>query len=200
MAPRRPGRRRMGGCETTPPATHTRGRQTPIPPKPEGGSSSLLMIGRRLPASSSFVLACALPGANRLRALQLDPGRAAPQTSSDEESHKNNPTPSPTAKRTGHRARPARLLDNRAPHGWGFFSHEARKRPHCRGTALKRQPRPRREAPEGRAAWCCRARPSTPPGTPVPRLSARRRPIRRGNYWKMSLTAPSPAGRWGARR
>jgi hypothetical protein len=33
------------------------------------GSSSLPMIGRRLPASSSFVLAAA-----RLRALQLDPG------------------------------------------------------------------------------------------------------------------------------
>jgi hypothetical protein len=38
------------------------------------------MIGRRLPASSSFVLAAA-----RLRALQPDTARATAQTSSNEE-------------------------------------------------------------------------------------------------------------------
>jgi len=59
----------MGACETTPPATHTRGTQ-PAPSLPR-----LSIIGRRSPASSSFVLAAA-----RLRALQLDPGHAAAET------------------------------------------------------------------------------------------------------------------------
>ena len=42
--------------------------------QPAQGCSSLPIIGRRLPASSSFVLASALTGAYRLRALRLDPG------------------------------------------------------------------------------------------------------------------------------
>jgi hypothetical protein len=59
----------MGACETTPPTTRDRGNQTSDlrTRQPAGGCSSLPIIGRRLPASSSFVLAAA-----RLRALQLD--------------------------------------------------------------------------------------------------------------------------------
>jgi hypothetical protein len=68
-AARIPGRRRMGACETTPPATH-REHATRPPGKPTATDppSSLSMISRRLPASSSSVLAAA-----RLRALQPDP-------------------------------------------------------------------------------------------------------------------------------
>jgi hypothetical protein len=54
----------MGACETTPPATHTRETQ-PAPSLPR-----LSIIGRRSPASSSFVLAAAL-----LRALIALPSR-----------------------------------------------------------------------------------------------------------------------------
>src|SRR6266568_4424683 len=64
-------RRRMGACETTPPATLRNQHATPIS-QPQTSPSSPSRIFRRSPASSSFVLAAA-----RLRALQLDPGRAA---------------------------------------------------------------------------------------------------------------------------
>src|SRR5262245_41803847 len=61
----------MGGCETTPPDSRTDPRK-PAPHvhgKPQPNSlSSLAIIGRRSPASSSFLLAAA-----RLRGLQLDP-------------------------------------------------------------------------------------------------------------------------------
>ena len=59
MARPPPGRYRMGACETTPTTTHTGGtsQRPPHTPNPAGGYSSLLIIGRRLPASSSFVLA-----------------------------------------------------------------------------------------------------------------------------------------------
>jgi hypothetical protein len=76
MAPARWGRSRMGACETTPATSHEPGKATGDPltrqPSSQGPRSSLPMIGRRLTASSSFVLACALR-AHRLRALQLDP-------------------------------------------------------------------------------------------------------------------------------
>ena len=78
MAPARAGGR-MGGCETTPPASRTdRGRQQPHAYRTPQLSrlSPLAIIGRRLPASSSFLLAAA-----RLRGLQLDPGpRGRPRT------------------------------------------------------------------------------------------------------------------------
>src|SRR6266702_2662577 len=51
------------------------------------------MIFRRLPASSSFVLAAA-----RLRALQLDPGRAAAGPGSCEEGHRRTVSPARTAR------------------------------------------------------------------------------------------------------
>ena len=70
MAPAQAGGR-MGGCETTPPDSRTDPGK-PAPPvhgKPQpAGLSSLAIIGRRSPASSSFLLAAA-----RLRGLQLDP-------------------------------------------------------------------------------------------------------------------------------
>ena len=50
----------MGACETTPATSHAPGETTAsdLPYIPQAqGSSSLLIIGRRLPASSSFVLA-----------------------------------------------------------------------------------------------------------------------------------------------
>ena len=48
------------------------------------------MIGRRLPTSSSFVLAAA-----RLRALQLDTARATAQTGSDKEKPQAQSSPRP---------------------------------------------------------------------------------------------------------
>jgi hypothetical protein len=51
------------------------------------------MIFRRSPASSSFVLAAA-----RLRALQLDPGRAAAGPGSGQEGIPKNSQPSPAAR------------------------------------------------------------------------------------------------------
>jgi hypothetical protein len=71
----------MGACETHS-ASHThRGRKhtgttSSNPPPNQQALSSLPIIGHRLPASSSFVLAGALPGRPGLRALQLDPDRA----------------------------------------------------------------------------------------------------------------------------
>ena len=68
----------MGACETTPPTrSHDpgeghQGDPSGRQPNQEEPRSSLPIIGRRLAASSSFVLACALQ-AQRLRALQLDP-------------------------------------------------------------------------------------------------------------------------------
>jgi hypothetical protein len=56
----------MGACEITPPAS-TGNQHTTLTIQPRPAPSSLLRIFRRLPASSSFVLAAA-----RLRALQLD--------------------------------------------------------------------------------------------------------------------------------
>src|SRR5215470_16459838 len=113
MAPAAPGRRRMGACETTPPATRPRGPASDPPTTANPpGSSSLPMIGRRLPASSSFVLTAA-----RLRALQLDTARAAAQTGSDEEKPQHQAPHPPAATDSGHRVRSARLLTAEAPMG-----------------------------------------------------------------------------------
>jgi hypothetical protein len=67
---------RTGNQHTTP------GKLTATKPSPPS------MIFRRLPASSSFVLAAA-----RLRALQLDPGRAAGRTGSCEEESRRTVSP-----------------------------------------------------------------------------------------------------------
>jgi len=90
-----------------------------IRPNPQGGSSSLPMIGRRLPASSSFVLARA--GRRGLRALQLDPARATAQPAATRKSHKTVPPRNPAAASGGHRVRPPRPLDNRGLHGCGYY-------------------------------------------------------------------------------
>ena len=85
-------RRRMGACETTPPAST--GNQHATPDNPTAtGPSSLLRIFRRLPASSSFVLTAA-----RLRRSSLTPGRAARRTGSCEEGIQKNSQPSPAAR------------------------------------------------------------------------------------------------------
>src|SRR5579859_1337802 len=68
------------------------------------------MISRRLPASSSFVLAAA-----RLRALQLDPSR----TAADRAAARKDPdeqSAQPGGARS-HRARFARPLDTSGPYG-----------------------------------------------------------------------------------
>jgi hypothetical protein len=54
------------------------------------------MIGRRLPASSSFVLAAA-----RLRALQLDTACTTAQTGSDQEATSHTPSPATATRVTG---------------------------------------------------------------------------------------------------
>jgi hypothetical protein len=85
----------MGGCEThSAGLTHRPpGSQHPSDPpvhgKPQPSRlSSLAIISRRLPASSSFLLAAA-----RLRGLQLDPRpRRGTETSSYEESPAQQPT------------------------------------------------------------------------------------------------------------
>ena len=66
----------MGACETTPATSHDRGKAGKRSPskttQPGRPRSSLPITGRRLAASSSFVLASALAGRTGLRALQLD--------------------------------------------------------------------------------------------------------------------------------
>jgi hypothetical protein len=114
------GRRRMGACETTPTTTRDRGKPASDPRTKtthQEKRSSLPIIGRRLPASSSFVLARAKGAA--LRALQLDPDRATAQTGSHEESHNHSPTQT-RRRRTGHRVDPPRPLDSWGPYGCGY--------------------------------------------------------------------------------
>jgi hypothetical protein len=77
MAPTSNGRRRMAAYET-----HSASQAHPgtrHPPNQQA-LSSLPILSRRLPASSSFVLARALAGRPGLWALQLDPDRAPTQT------------------------------------------------------------------------------------------------------------------------
>ena len=79
------------------PASALQDQQPPfrIRQLPPGGSSSLPMIGRRLPASSSFVLA---PKGAALRALQLDPGLARRhKPAATRKSHNQSPIPTPAA-------------------------------------------------------------------------------------------------------
>jgi len=96
----------MGACETTPPTSHAPGKPSQRPPYNTStsgkGSSSLLIIGRRLPASSSFVLAraCRRGAAG---ASSLTPVRATAENRSDEEKPHHSPRPAwrPRAKATG---------------------------------------------------------------------------------------------------
>ena len=111
MAPAAQGRCRMGARRPLrQPRTRGTSQRSSAPANPEG-SSSLPMIGRRLPASSSFVLAAA-----RLRALQLDPG---PRDGTNRR-RQGKATTTVTLTRPpklGHRARPPRPLDSNGPHG-----------------------------------------------------------------------------------
>jgi len=80
----------MGACEATP-ATHSHNRgkdrakrpRQPRTTQQKGSGSSLPIVGRRLAASSSFVLA-RLP-ARRCGRSSLTPARTTAQTGSDEE-------------------------------------------------------------------------------------------------------------------
>src|SRR6516225_9788919 len=85
-------RRRMGACETTPPATPGTSTQ-PLASRPRNEPSSPSRISRRLPASSSFVLAAA-----RLRALQLDPRPHGEKTGQLRGRIQKNRQPSPAAR------------------------------------------------------------------------------------------------------
>ena len=89
------------------------GNQHTTPDNPTAtGPSSLLRISRRLPASSSFVLAAA-----RLRALQLDPWPRGEKTpGSCEEGSRRTVSPSPGGAHS-HRVRFVRPLDNGGPYG-----------------------------------------------------------------------------------
>jgi len=110
------------GCMCDHSASHTPGgtrhRHHPSNPLHQQAPSSLPIIGRRLPASSSLVLAGALPGA---------PGRGRSSWTRDHAPARNGQLRAepqqqaiPTRRRGRHRARPARPLDNRGPHGCGY--------------------------------------------------------------------------------
>ena len=76
----------MGACETTPPAAHTRGDTTAPCITPANPSRLFLAPDDAPPlAGLQLVRPHPAPGGAGLRALQLDPARAAAQTGSDEE-------------------------------------------------------------------------------------------------------------------
>src|SRR6266699_2682928 len=101
----------MGACETTPPATHREHAHDPRQANRETTLPRSLRIFRRLPASSSFVLAAA-----RLRALQLD---SWPRGGEDQQLRgriQKNSQAQPGGARS-HRARSVRPLDTGGPYG-----------------------------------------------------------------------------------
>src|SRR6266487_3127308 len=97
-------RRRMGACETTPPATlreHQRDPDKPTAYEPFLASRGSAAACRRQARSSSPLRGCgrsSLTLAARLRALQLDPGRAAAGPGSCEEGHRRTVSPARTAR------------------------------------------------------------------------------------------------------
>jgi hypothetical protein len=112
----------MGGCETAPPDSRTDPREASTPSNPAYGKpqpgrlSSLAIIGRRLRASSSFVLARALTGANGCGRLQLDPRpHGGTETSScGVTQHNSQPPGDHQVTGSGQHA----LFDSEGPHGW----------------------------------------------------------------------------------
>jgi hypothetical protein len=111
----------MGGCETTPPdPTQTPGDSHPTA-NPAGnhnpaGFSSLLIIGRRLPASSCFVLARAPPGRSRCGRSSLTHGPRGGTTRQLRGNPAQQSHPGDPQQVTG----PARhaLLTEGSPMGW----------------------------------------------------------------------------------
>jgi hypothetical protein len=92
----------MGACETTPTTSRDRGtsQRPPHDNHAQEGCSPLPIVGRRLPASSSFVLAPRLP-ARRCGRSSLTPARPAAQTGSDEETgQQQSPSPAVTRNRS----------------------------------------------------------------------------------------------------
>src|SRR6185312_6181986 len=105
-------RRRIGACETTPHATHRDRHATPDKPKPQPKPLPRpAMIFRRLPASSSFVLAAA-----RLRALQHDSWPRDGKTRAAARKDPEEQSAQPGGARS-HRARSVRPLDTGGPYG-----------------------------------------------------------------------------------
>src|ERR1700756_697924 len=105
-------RRRMGACETTPLATHREHAHDPPDNPTATGPSPPSMIFRRLPASSSFVLAAA-----RLRALQLDSWPRGEKTPGQLRGRiQKNSQPQPGGA-PSHRVRFVRPLDTGGPYG-----------------------------------------------------------------------------------
>src|SRR6266516_4670268 len=111
------GRRRMGACETTPTTTRDRGNQPsgPSHAQPAGGYSSLPIVGRRSPASSSFVLARACQARRGGRSSLTPPSRRHKPAATRKATTKV--PPQPRRPRTGHRVYPARPLDSWGPYG-----------------------------------------------------------------------------------
>src|SRR6516225_8490666 len=110
----------MGGCETTPGSrTDPPEASTPANPPAHGkpqpsGLSSLAIIGRRSPASSSFVLARALTGANGCGRSSLTPDRRGGTGTSSYEETQHNSQPG-DHQVTG--SRQHALFDSEGPHG-----------------------------------------------------------------------------------
>jgi hypothetical protein len=135
----------MGACETLSashvhPGNKPAGAPTPSKPLNQQALSSLPILGRRLPASSSFVLTGALPGA-RLRALQLDPDRAPARNPAAASKSHNNRHPPPGSRREVTGPDQYALLTARAPMGAVLFlrsSHQFGRSPMlmCLGCAL----------------------------------------------------------------
>src|SRR5215472_10611634 len=103
-------RRRMGACETTPPATLREHQRDPEQANRKRALPRPSRIFCRLPAPSSFVLAAA-----RLRALQLDPGRAAAGPAAARKDPEEQ-SAQPGGARS-HRVRFVRPLDSGGPYG-----------------------------------------------------------------------------------
>jgi hypothetical protein len=154
----------MGGCETTPPDSRT-GPGTPANTSSTATTtrqlSSLAIIGRRLPASSSFLLAAA-----RLRGLQLDP---RPRGGAELAAVRNAQHNSQPRRLPGHRVRTARSLDSEGPMGGWVTDMRADD------GAVDRAARNSYSAictdtwgiSDYRALWCDRARRDDRPGRPL---------------------------------
>jgi hypothetical protein len=161
MAPAPPGRRRMGGCETTPPtrAPHPGTSQRTPPSATHNRQAGLLPRLRSSAAAcrrqSSFVLARALTGATGCGRSSLTHGRAAARNPAP--ARKDSTTVPTPARRPqqGHRASPPCSLDKRFPHGWvgghyGVLDGACQRQKLVHSRVLKRTPHPGFQAGGGR--------------------------------------------------
>ena len=169
---------RMGGCETTPPDSRTDPRKASTPANPvhgkpqPSGLSSLAIIGRRSPASSSFVLARALTGANGCGRSSLTPDRRGGTGTSSYEETQHNSQPG-DYQVTG--SRQHALFDSEGPHGRLICARQSRKAEARKGTNIRRYAaRPLPTAGHRRSRLhpvrSCRGRRSTREQRPKPRV------------------------------